>query len=278
MHSVFLYHAIQAGMDMGIVNAGQLEVYDQIPQELRDACEDVILNRRPDGTERLYVDGRFPTDPDYTETFGHDLATGAVETEEQYRAKEPGGRAFLHAVPYEPSPEVTDEEHPFLLTTGRTLYQFHTRTKTGRAPQLADAAPDVWIELHPDDAAGLGIDEGDAVRVASPRGEVIAPARVSGIRRGVAFLPFHYGSWDRPGADGSRAGTRRAANELTVTAWDPVSKQPVFKVAAVRLERVEGGHGRPAPAPTTTASAPLNGKVPGTVGGERAEAASVTGA
>jgi len=53
MHSVFLYHAIQAGMDMGIVNAGQLEVYDQIPPELRDACEDVILNRRPDSTERL---------------------------------------------------------------------------------------------------------------------------------------------------------------------------------------------------------------------------------
>jgi 5-methyltetrahydrofolate--homocysteine methyltransferase len=53
MHSVFLYHAIQAGMDMGIVNAGQLEVYDQIPQELRDACEDVVLNRRPDATERL---------------------------------------------------------------------------------------------------------------------------------------------------------------------------------------------------------------------------------
>ena len=53
MHSVFLLHAIRAGMDMGIVNAGQLEVYDQIPQELRDACEDVILNRRPDSTERL---------------------------------------------------------------------------------------------------------------------------------------------------------------------------------------------------------------------------------
>jgi len=53
MHSVFLYHAIRAGMDMGIVNAGQLEVYDQIPAELRDACEDVILNRRDDSTERL---------------------------------------------------------------------------------------------------------------------------------------------------------------------------------------------------------------------------------
>ncbi len=53
MHSVFLYHAIQAGMDMGIVNAGQLDVYDDIPAELKDACEDVVLNRRADSTERL---------------------------------------------------------------------------------------------------------------------------------------------------------------------------------------------------------------------------------
>ena len=53
MHAVFLYHAIQAGMDMGIVNAGQLAVYDQIDPALREACEDVVLNRRADGTERL---------------------------------------------------------------------------------------------------------------------------------------------------------------------------------------------------------------------------------
>jgi 5-methyltetrahydrofolate--homocysteine methyltransferase len=53
MHSAFLYHAIRAGMDMGIVNAGQLAVYDEIDPELRELCEDVVLNRRPDGTERL---------------------------------------------------------------------------------------------------------------------------------------------------------------------------------------------------------------------------------
>ena len=53
MHSVFLYHAIQAGMDMGIVNAGQLAVYDEIEPELRELCEDVVLNRRADATERL---------------------------------------------------------------------------------------------------------------------------------------------------------------------------------------------------------------------------------
>jgi predicted molibdopterin-dependent oxidoreductase YjgC len=186
----------------------------------------------PDGAERLYVDDVFSTDPDYAETFGHDLATGAVQSEEEYRAKEPGGRAFLHAVDYEPSPEVTSAEYPFLLTTGRTVYQFHTRTKTARAPQLNEAAPDVWVEVGPDDAAELEIGEGDMVRLTSPRGEVIAPARINGIRPGQVFLPFHYGSWDREGE------TDRTANNLTITAWDPVSKQPVFKVTAVRLEKV----------------------------------------
>jgi 5-methyltetrahydrofolate--homocysteine methyltransferase len=58
MHSVFLYHAIAAGMDMGIVNAGQLPVYDDIDPELRELCEDVVLNRRPDATERLLEAGR----------------------------------------------------------------------------------------------------------------------------------------------------------------------------------------------------------------------------
>src|SRR3546814_16006597 len=53
MHSVFLYHAVQAGMDMGIVNAGQLDVYDAIDPELREACEDVIWDRREDATERM---------------------------------------------------------------------------------------------------------------------------------------------------------------------------------------------------------------------------------
>jgi 5-methyltetrahydrofolate--homocysteine methyltransferase len=60
MHSVFLYHAIKAGMDMGIVNAGQIAVYDDLDPELREACEDVVLNRRPDAAERLLaLAGRF---------------------------------------------------------------------------------------------------------------------------------------------------------------------------------------------------------------------------
>lgn len=227
----------------------------------------------PDGTERLYGDAVFPTDPEVCETYGQDLDTGAEFLADEYRAKQPGGRAFLHAVEYRPSPEVPDEEHPMLLTTGRTVYQFHTRTKTGRAPQLNSAAPDVWVELNPADAGRLGIAEGDLVGIASPRGAVQARARLSGIRPGVVFLPFHYGWFDQDPAD----RTPRAANELTITAWDPVSKQPLFKVAAVAVTRLADGGGVPAPAPTVGGSAPAVAGVPATVGGLAAEATSRTG-
>jgi anaerobic selenocysteine-containing dehydrogenase len=186
------------------------------------------------GGERLYPDGTFNTDPDYCETYGHDLTTGAEFSAEQYRAKQPGGRAFLHAADYRPSPEVPSEDYPLLLTTGRTVYQFHTRTKTGRAPELNGAAPDVWVEVHPDDAARHGIADGDLVGIASPRGGIEARARIGGVRPGVVFVPFHYGYFDVDSAD----RRPRAANEMTATAWDPVSKQPLFKVAAVRIAKL----------------------------------------
>ena len=184
------------------------------------------------GGERLYTDSVFNTDPDVSETFGQDLVTGAPANEAEYRAKQPRGRAFLHAADYHPSPEVPSDEFPLRLTTGRTLAHFHTRTKTGRAPELQAAAPEMWVEIHPEDAGAAGIADGDRVRVRSPRGAIEAPARLTGIRPGHVFVPFHYGYWD---SDGEH---RRAANELTITAWDPVSKQPLFKVAAVAVERV----------------------------------------
>lgn len=188
----------------------------------------------PRGTERLYVDGVFNTDPDYSEGFGHELTTGASLTETEYRAKRPDGRAFLHAASYEQSEEVTDERYPLLLTTGRTVYHFHTRTKTARAPELQFAAPEVWVEISEPDAERLAIDSGDRVRVESRRGALEAEARICANREGVVFIPFHYGYWDLP--DGHPH--RRAANELTVSAWDPVSKQPRFKIGAVRVEPV----------------------------------------
>jgi len=186
----------------------------------------------PGGTERLYTNGVFNTDPDVCEEYGRDLKTGATFSEDDARAKEPAGRAHLLAAAYQPPPEQPGAEHPLLLTTGRTVHHFHTRTKTGRAPELQAAAPDVWAELSAADARAIGVDAGDVVRIASARGEVRAPVRITEIREGVVFVPFHYGYWDAD--DGDR---RRAANELTLTAWDPVSKQPQYKVAAVSVTR-----------------------------------------
>jgi ferredoxin-nitrate reductase len=187
------------------------------------------------GGERLYEDGIFNTETSYAETYGDDLLTGATMSADQHRAAQPEGRAFLHALDYHPPPETTSEDHPLALTTGRTVYQFHTRTKTGRAPELDRAAPEAWVELHPEDASALGIADGELVRLESPRGAIEAPARLAPIRRGTAFVPFQYGSWGREGP------VPQAANELTVTAWDPVSKQPMFKLAAVRARPAGGG-------------------------------------
>jgi hypothetical protein len=101
---------------------------------------------------------------------------------------------------------------------------------------------------------------------------VEARLRISGVRRGVLFVPFHYGYWDTGHPDGPGSdGPGRAANELTLTDWDPVSKQPLFKTAAARAVVVEKSDGTPAPAPTTAASRPVSG-VPETVGGEAAMA------
>ncbi|MFC4907646.1 molybdopterin oxidoreductase family protein [Actinomadura gamaensis] len=223
-------------------------------------CDD----RRPDGTERLYAGGEFFADPGYCESYGRDLVTGAPVEPVEYRAMNPAGKAIIKAAAYLTPHEQTSEDHPLHLITGRTLYHFHTRTRTGRAPQLQRAAPDVWVELSAADAAEIGASEGDLVEVATPRGKVRAKARVTEIRDGVAFLPFHYGYWDED--DGTH---RRAANELTITDWDPASKQPIFKTAAARVTLVRS-EDTPAPAPTTTASAPLDADVAPTEGGASA--------
>jgi len=210
----------------------------------------------PEGKERLYEDGVFPTRTEECETFGHDLPTGAANTEADHRAMAPEGRAILRTSKYVPPREGPTEEYPLRYSTGRTLYHFHTRTKTARAPQLQDAAPEPWVEMHPSDAAGLGVGEGDVVRVETPRGRLEERARIGGIREGVVFVPFHYGYFDQPGTSGPN-GHARAANELTITQWDPVSKQPLFKTAACRVMKVANANGTPSAAPTITASAPV---------------------
>jgi ferredoxin-nitrate reductase len=189
-----------------------------------------------ENTPRLYTDLAFPTWTTYTEDYGHDLATGTPFDESEHRALQAEGKAILRAAAYVPPAEAPGVDYPMRLATGRTVYHWHTRTKTGRAEELQSAAPDVWIELHPDDAAELGIAEGEECVVRSPRGSVRGRARLGRPRRGQVFVPFHYGYWDE-GASGPN-GSGRAANELTISAWDPVSKQPLFKSAAVRVEKV----------------------------------------
>ena len=179
----------------------------------------------------VYEDGVFNTAAEYCETFGHDLATGAIVESEAYRARDPKGKAWIKAAEYQPPPEQPDGHYPFWLTTGRVAHHFHTRTKTARAPALNAAAPEGYVQLAPGDAERLGIGDGDPVLVESRRGAVRLPARLGGIVPGHAFIPFHYGYWDAEGRDG------RAANELTLSAGDPVSKQPYFKFAAVRIRK-----------------------------------------
>jgi len=196
----------------------------------------------PNGTERLYTDHRFNTDTDYCEDYGHDLSTGAAFERKDHANLGAAGRAILKAAHHHPPHEPVSEERPFLFISGRRVYHFHTRTKTGRTPQLQEAAPNPWVELATADAQAMGIAEGDLVRVESARGHIEAPARLTGSREGVVFAPFHYGYWDRMDdtASSTAAEERRptAANELTLTAWDPVSKQPQVKLAAVSVRKV----------------------------------------
>jgi len=188
--------------------------------------------RAPDGTERLYADHRFPSRWQIAESYEKDLRTGHEHTQREYREKvDPGdGRAFLLAGEYEPAVEEVDDAYPLLAISGRQVYHWHTRTKTGRAPVLADAAPRVFVAINEEDAARLRIADGDAVRVVSRRGALTGPAKVGRVvAAGVVFVPFHYGG----------LGEGTAANDLMPLHWDPVSKQPMQKIAAVRIERAD---------------------------------------
>jgi predicted molibdopterin-dependent oxidoreductase YjgC len=185
----------------------------------------------PEGKERLYEDGVFNTSADYCEIYGHDIMTGAEVPPEQYQAEDPRGRAVIKAADYVPPVEQPDEGYPLWLTTGRVVYHWHTRTKTARSAELDRAAPGPFVQLSEEDAADHGIQEGDLVEAETRRGKVRAPAQVGDIEPGHVFVPFHYGYWD----DDTQP---RAANELTITAWDPVSKQPHFKFAAARIRKV----------------------------------------
>jgi predicted molibdopterin-dependent oxidoreductase YjgC len=137
----------------------------------------------------------------------------------------PRGRGRFSLVKYKMPAEQTDNDFPFLLTTGRQLFQYHTGSMTRRVKPIRDVSPEAYIEINPADAQKLAIGDGTNVKVSSRRGSILVKARVSkwpGV--GVVFIPFHF--------------KEAAANALTSSkSLDPLSKIPSFKVSAVRIEK-----------------------------------------
>jgi predicted molibdopterin-dependent oxidoreductase YjgC len=138
------------------------------------------------------------------------------------------GLGKLMPVDFLPPAELPDEAYPLLLTTGRVLYHYHTGSMTRRADGLSAIYPEGLIEMHPEDAARLTVDDGEMVRVSSRRGEVNVKADVTEkIQPGVVFMTFHF--------------AESAANLLTNPAVDPVAKIPEFKACAVKVEKLPSG-------------------------------------
>jgi len=133
------------------------------------------------------------------------------------------GKGLFKGIEYKQSAELPDQEYPFILTTGRVLYHYHTRTMTGKVAGLNALSPESFLEINPMTAKELGVNDGSKVRVSSRRGDVTAVAKITRkIKPGVVFMPFHF--------------TEGAANMLTNPALDPISKIPEYKVCAVNIE------------------------------------------
>ena len=134
------------------------------------------------------------------------------------------GKGLFHAIDYIEPAEMTDDEYPLYLTTGRLLYQYHTGTMSMRTGGLNEIAPEAFVEISPQDARKFGVEEGSRVNIDSRRGTIQARIKIS--RKAVAgtvFIPFHYAA--------------AAANRLTNAALDPISGIPEYKVCAVRVSR-----------------------------------------
>jgi ferredoxin-nitrate reductase len=156
------------------------------------------------GSKRRYLDRRFAT---------------------------PDGRAVFLPRDHREPRELPDHEFPFVLTTGRLYAHWHTLTRTAKAEKLVLREPGPFVEVHPDDAARLGLEAGELTQVSSRRGTVQLPVRLNaGLRPGMVFVPFHWGDL---------FGEGNAANYLTISAIGRVAKQPELKFCAVSLERVQ---------------------------------------
>jgi formate dehydrogenase major subunit len=135
----------------------------------------------------------------------------------------PDGRACIVPVHYTPPAEEISAGFPLVLTTGRVAVHHNAGSMTRRSPSLMERAPELFVEIHPSDAAQLGITEGETVAITTARGNATAKARITDkVRSGAAFMPFHF------------SGT----NQLTMDALDAEAKIPEFKVAASSIGKV----------------------------------------
>ena len=140
----------------------------------------------------------------------------------------PRGRGRLTPLGFVPPDERPDVDYPFLLTTGRIPFHFHSGSMTRRSGSLLEKEGRGWVAVNERDAEELGLAEGEVVRLVSRRGTLVSRVRISSqLQRKNVFATFHFGE--------------EGANLLTNPALDPKSKMADLKVCAVRLERVEGG-------------------------------------
>lgn len=140
------------------------------------------------------------------------------------------GRAVFLARPHVNPAEMPDAEYPMVLNTGRVQHQWHTLTKTGKIPTLNKLNPGTFVEIHPQDAAELGINNKDKVEIRSRRGYAVLPAVVTDrVQPGNCFAPIHWNDI---------YGDNLCINAVTSDKIDDISQQPELKVAAVALKRV----------------------------------------
>ena len=136
------------------------------------------------------------------------------------------GKGLFQAAEFILPNELPDDQYPFLLSTGRLLYHYNSGTMTKKVAGLNIIAPEVTMEIHPDDAKTLSVSSGQTVRVISRRGEMTAKAYITRkTPKGTIFIPFHFGE--------------NPVNLVTNDALDPIARIPEFKVCAVRLEPIQ---------------------------------------
>ncbi|MBI3991386.1 MAG: formate dehydrogenase subunit alpha, partial [Candidatus Omnitrophica bacterium] len=140
-----------------------------------------------------------------------------------FKDKFPIGRGKFYPIEYKPAAELPDDKYPYLLTTGRILYHYHTGTMTRRVEGLNELRPHGTIEINPEDANIIGCKNGEMVDISSRRGSIKALAEVTERPpKGTVFMTFHF--------------KEAAANILTIDALDPIAKIPEYKVCAVRIK------------------------------------------